>query len=362
MRVTKVGTALVELPLDAPLRTAIHEIRSVCCLLVTLETDAGLVGEGYGFSFHMERLKSIRDFMQTLSPAIIGRDPHDVEAIWAETLRSLNFYGQAGIAILAMNPIDIALWDLVGKAAGQPLYKLFGACRDRVPVYASGGLWLSSNNAELEAEAVKMAAEGFRAVKLRLGSKRWQDDIARIEAVRSGIGNDIALMVDANQGLDFSSALKLGREIERFDLTWYEEPVPTWEHDAHRALAQALDTPIASGESEYTSRGIERMATDGGVDIMMPDLQRMGGYTEMRRAVQYLAVRNVPVAPHIFTEHSLHIVASAPNGMLCEHMPWFAPLFSQSMKIEEDGMIALPQLPGVGFTFDHDRIDGLRKA
>lgn len=360
MRVTQLHTKMVSLPLEAPLRTAIHEISSVCCLLVTLDTDAGLSGEGYGFCFHPERLQSLAQFVDSLAPLVVGRDPHHVEEIWADTLRELNFYGQAGIAVLAMNPIDIALWDLVGKAAGQPLYRLWGACRDRVPAYASGGLWLSTPAGELEAEARGFLDQGFRAMKLRLGSARWQDDVARVEAVRGAIGPDIALMVDANQGLDLARALKLGRELGRFDLVWYEEPVPTWNDDAHRALARALDVSLASGESEYTVRGIRRMVENGCADILMPDLQRMGGYTEMRRAAHYLAAMDIPLSPHIFTEHSLHVLASSPNGFYAEHMPWFAPLFREEMEIDADGMVGLPAGPGTGFTFDSDRIEAFR--
>ncbi|WP_342643126.1 mandelate racemase/muconate lactonizing enzyme family protein [Rhodoligotrophos ferricapiens] len=362
MRITKMETALVDLPLPEPLRTAIHEIKNVCCFLLTLHTDSGLTGEGYGFSFQMNRLKAIRDFTLSLENLVIGRDPHDVEKIWADIQRALNFYGQAGVAVLATNPIDLACWDLIGKAAGQPLYRLFGACRDRVPVYASGGLWLSSDCEALAREARSFRAQNFRAMKLRLGSPRWQDDIARVEAVRDAIGPDIALMVDANQGLNEARALRLGRELERFDLVWYEEPLPTWCDAGHRALAQALDVPLASGETEYTAQGIRRMVEHAGIDIMMPDLQRMGGYTEMRRACQYLAVREVPVSPHIFTEHSLHIVASSPNATWCEHMPWFSALFAEEMTIDADGMVALPDRPGIGFTFDPNKFDKYRLA
>jgi len=360
MRITEMETALVELPLQEPLRTAIHEIRSVCCFLLTLRTDEGLVGEGYGFSFHMDRLRTIRDFTLTLRPLVIGRDPHDTERLWTDLLRGLNFYGQAGVAVLAINPIDLACWDIVGKAANAPLYRLFGACRDRVPAYASGGLWLSADLDQLRREAEGFLAQNFKAMKLRLGSKRWQDDIARVEAVRDVIGADIALMVDANQGLEPPHALKLGRELERFDLVWFEEPLPTWCDDGHRALAAALDVPIASGETEYLASGIRRMAEHAGIDIFMPDLQRMGGYTEMRRVCQYLAVRNQPVSPHIFSEHSLHICASSPNATWLEHMPWFAALFREKMTIDPDGMIGLPTGPGIGFTFDHDKLEKYR--
>ena len=125
-----------------------------------------------------------------------------------------------------MNPLDIACWDIIGKAAERPLYQLWGACRDRVPVYASAGLWMSSGLDELRAEARAFLEQGFKAMKVRLGSARWQDDVARVEALRDVIGDDIALMADSNQGLDLPRALRLGRALERFELKWYEEPLP----------------------------------------------------------------------------------------------------------------------------------------
>lgn len=360
IRITDVRIAIVELPLEKPLRTAIHEISRAATLMVSIDTDAGLTGEGYGFCFDLAKLKSIAQMCESLRSHLIGRDPHDIEAIWAGMFRSLNFYGQAGVAVLAMSPLDIACWDLIGKAAGRPLYKLFGACRDRVPVYASAGLWLSSDIAELRSEAAGFVRQGFKAMKMRLGSPRWQDDVARVEAVRDVIGPDFTLMADANQSLSAIAALRLARALEPCRLAWFEEPMPTWCHKETAALALALDTPIANGETEYTRYGVRTMVEAGAADILMPDLQRMGGYTEMRKAMAYLATLDIPVAPHIFTEHSLHLVASSPNAIYAEHMPWFEPLFQERMTLGSDGLVDLPQGPGVGFRFDWDAVDRWR--
>ncbi|MHA7600868.1 mandelate racemase/muconate lactonizing enzyme family protein [Alicycliphilus sp. T452] len=362
LRITDVRVAAIELPLQKPLRTAIHEIRSVATLMVSVDTDAGLVGEGYCFCFDPNKLRAIAEFVGSLKPKLIDRDPHHVEAIWADLLRSLNFYGQAGIAVLAMSPLDIACWDLIGKAADRPLYQLFGACRDRVPVYASAGLWLSSSLDELQQEARDFMRQGFKAMKLRLGSPRWQDDIVRVEAVREVVGPDFALMADANQSLSAATALRLGRALESSGLTWFEEPLPTWCHKETAELARALDTPIANGETEYTRYGVRAMVEAGAADIMMPDLQRMGGYTEARKAMGYLAAHDIPVAPHIFTEHSLHLVAASPNAIYAEHMPWFEPMFSERMVLGTDGLVDLPRDAGVGFTFNWDAVDRWRIA
>jgi L-alanine-DL-glutamate epimerase-like enolase superfamily enzyme len=362
MLIEKISLDAVSLPLAQPLRTSIHEIRQVYCLLASVHTNLGIVGEGYAFCFGETQLRAIAQMTSSISSRFLQRDPHDIEAIWSEVFRANNFYGQAGVAILAVNPLDVACWDLIGKAADRPLYKLFGACRDRVPVYASGGLWLSSSVAELEREAKAFVSAGFKAMKLRIGSKRWQDDVDRVAAVRNAIGEDVHLMVDVNQGLGADDALRLGRALDGAGLAWFEEPVPTWNDAASAAISARLDTPVASGETEYTRYGIKRLVERQCADIYMPDLQRMGGYTEMRKVIHYLAAHDLPVAPHIFTEHSLHLVASAANATWCEHMPWFEPLFHERMVVDADGMVALPQRAGVGFTFDWDAIAHYRIA
>ncbi|MBV6304348.1 mandelate racemase/muconate lactonizing enzyme family protein [Candidimonas humi] len=361
LHITAVRTARVEIPLERPLRTSIHEISNVCCQLVTLETDAGIVGEGYGFCFNPDRLAAISRFTESLAPLVIGQDPHDVESLWDKFIRDCNFYGQSGVSILAYTPIDVACWDLIGKAANAPLYRLFGACRDRVPAYASGGLWLSASLDELVAQAREFLRQGFRAMKMRLGSANWKDDVARVEAVRAAIGDGVTLMADANQGLSLHEALRLGRALEPFNLAWYEEPVPTWQDDAAAKLVDSLSMPLASGETEYTRYGIRRMVQNRAAEVLMPDLQRMGGYTEMMKVARYLATFDLAVAPHIFTEHSLHVVASASNATWCEHMPWFAPLFHETMALESDGTIRLPQRAGTGFTFNWDQIEAYRR-
>jgi L-alanine-DL-glutamate epimerase-like enolase superfamily enzyme len=181
-------------------------------------------------------------------------------------------------------------------------------------------VWLSSNITELEQKAKALVSAGFKAMKLRLGSKRWQDTVNRVAAVNNAIGGDMRLMVDVNQGLSVGNALRLGRALDSFGLAWFEEPVPTWNDARSAAIAPRLDTLVASRETEYTRYGIKRMVEAQCADIHILDLQRMGGYTETCKVIQYLVAHGLPKAPHIFTEHSLHLVAAAANATWCEHM------------------------------------------
>jgi L-alanine-DL-glutamate epimerase-like enolase superfamily enzyme len=224
-------------------------------------------------------------------------------------------------------------------------------------VYASGGLFLPTTIDGLQSEARAFVEAGFKAMKIRIGGKHWKDDIARVAAVREAIGPDIGLMADANQSLSGIEGMRLGQALEPFGLEWFEEPVVTWNDRDSSAIAAALSTPVASGETEYTRYGIRRMVENSAADIYMPDLQRMGGYSEMRKAVHYLAAHDLPVAPHLFTEHTMHIAASAPNATWCEATDWFEPLFRERSTINANGTVSLPERPGVGFTFDRDGLE-----
>ncbi len=355
MIITGFKTTLVDVPLARPIATAIHKIESVGCVLLELETDQGLVGESLVQTLNGARLQSLHEMLLGFSHQVEGRDAHDIGAIWQDIWREMNPIGHKGFSIYALSAIDTACWDLIGKAAEQPLHRVFGACRDRVDTYASGGLWLSQSIDELLAEAAAFIDAGFRAMKIRLGSAKIGDDVERVRALREAIGADIGLYADANQSLSVKHAIRLGRELEQFDLVWFEEPVVYHDLDGCAEVRAALDTPIASGETEYTRYGMRDILAAGAVDVLMPDLQRIGGLSEMRRVAAIASAYEVPISSHLFTEHSLCIAGSEPGCISVEHMPWNAPLFNEPMEIA-DGKILIPSRPGSGFTFDRDAI------
>ncbi len=359
MKITGLKCVQVEIPLEKPIRTAIHDIRSVGCVLVTLDTDEGISGEAYNFTMNAIRLDTLQTMIESLAPHVIGADACNVEGIWEAMWRDINFFGHKGISIFAISTLDTACWDIVGKAAAQPLYKLFGACRESVDVYASGGLWLSLSIDELVEEARSFLADGFRAMKIRVGKQRIDEDVERVAAVRETIGPGVVLMADANQGFTASHAIRLGRRLEELGLEWFEEPVPAWDLEGHAAVAAALDTPIASGETEYTRYGMRDMLNAKAADILMPDLQRIGGLTELRRVANLASSFDVPISTHIFTEQSLSIAGSVANCIYLEHMPWFQDLYQEEMRLV-DGRMTMPRGSGLGFTFDPDAVDRYR--
>ncbi|MGI9317345.1 MAG: mandelate racemase/muconate lactonizing enzyme family protein [bacterium] len=351
MKITQLKTTLVDVPLAKPIATAIHAMRSVGCVLVELETDEGVTGESYAFTLNGVRLSALNETVLGFSHQVEGRDPHRVTEIGQAMWTEMNPTGHAGFPIAALATIDMACWDIIGKAANQPLHKLFGACRDKVKTYASGGLWLSQSIDECVGEAAGFIDQGFRSMKIRLGNEKISDDVARVRAVREAIGPEIELLSDANQGLTIKHAIRLAREIEEFDIGWLEEPVSYLNLQGHADVRSATDIAIASGETEYTRFGMHRILEAEAVDVLMPDLQRVGGFSEFRRAAALASVYHVPVSTHLFTEQSLCVAASEPNCISVEHMPWFSSLFNESMVLE-DGYLQVPNRSGIGFTFD----------
>ena len=359
MKVVAVDTDVVTVALDEPIGSALGQIRDFGCILVTLRTDAGITGENLVFTLNNRRTRVLKSMVDELADLVIGRDAGHIAGFWARAWTDINFLGHKGVPVVGISAIDGALWDALGKSLCTPIYRLIGGARDRVPVYHSGGLWLSLSIPELIEQAQRFVGEGFTAMKMRLGSADPRDDVARVKAVREAIGPDIRLMADANQGQSEASAIRLGRMLEEYDLTWFEEPLPAWDLDGLARVAAALDTPVASGETEYTRYGFRRMLELRSADILMPDLQRVGGVSEFVRVGHMAESFDVPVSSHLFPETSLQVLCGLANANFLEYMPWFSPLYSEEL-VFDDGQAVVPERPGWGFTFNRDYVRHLQ--
>ena len=361
MKVTRVETRCVTVKLDKPIGSALGQLHSFGCILVFVHCDSGIVGENLIFTLNARRTRVLQSMVEEMADLIIGRDAGHIAGFWARAWRDINFLGHKGVPVVGISALDGALWDALGKMSNLPIYRILGGAQDRVPVYHSGGLWLSSSDKELVAEAERFAAAGFRAMKMRLGSPEPATDVARVRAVRTAIGPKIKLMADANQGLTESQAIRLGRALEEFDLTWFEEPLPAWDLDGLARVAAALDTPIASGETEYTRYGFRRMLELRSADILMPDLQRVGGVSEFIRVGHMAESYDIPVSSHLFPETSLQVLGALANTIYLEYMPWFSKLYNETIKFAE-GQAIVPERPGWGFTFNQDYVSHLERA
>ncbi|MFN3745918.1 MAG: mandelate racemase/muconate lactonizing enzyme family protein [Hyphomicrobiaceae bacterium] len=360
MRVTDLRTITVELPLPRPTLNASgmgHD--RIRCVLVFLDTDVGVTGESFLFTNGGRRIEVLEAMVMSLKPAVVGTELRDTERLWDRLWRELYFLGHKGVTIFGLAAIDTALWDAKGKALGASLTRLIGRAHDRIPVYASTGLWLSATIDELASEAAGYVAQGFAGVKMRVGKKHIEEDVERVAAVRKAIGPKVALMCDASRGFTPEHAVRLCRKLEAFGLAWFEEPVPPYDYRGSGRVAAAIDTPIASGETEATRYGFREMLAHGSADIWMADLARVGGVSEFIKVAHLAASHDIAISNHLFTEQSLSLLGAFANATWLEYMPWTAMLYRERLTIE-DGHVAVPDRPGLGFTFDTDAIERYR--
>ncbi len=357
MKITKLTLKVVSIPLPTPIPSARIIIKTADCILAMLETDEGAVGEGMVFTLNGHRLSVLHEVIRSLEPLVVGLDPGMSGMFWARAWADIAFLGHRGATMVGLSAIDMALWDLRGKQAGLNVSRLLGACRETLPLYRSGSMRLSASIDQLQAEASALVHAGYRAMKMSLGKPTAQEDVARVRAVREALGPDIQLMADCNQQFTADRAIRLGRMLEAFALGWIEEPVPYHDHASEALVAMALDTPIASGESEYARFGMLEMLRQKSADILMPDLQRMGGPTEMMKVAHLAEVNNVQIAPHLFAEMSLSLAAAMPNALFVEHMPWFEPLYGEPIHMDAEGNAIVPSAPGWGYSFDREAVE-----
>ena len=351
-------------------------------LLVEIETDERVIGigeAGVGGGVTQDVIKRV------LEPMLIGEDPFLIEGLWQKMFARTRQYGRRGVVMNAISGIDIALWDIAGKVAGLPLHRLFGACRDSVEAYASGGFYQEGKSVDdLAGEAEGYRACGFKGMKMKVGRNpstqthlrhlvdhaqlcevEPEVDIARVAAVRRALGGQAKLMVDVNCAWSASFAIEMGRKFEPYKLDWIEEPVATDDIDGSARVAEALVTPIAGYETEIGLYGFRELITRGAVDIVQPDLAWAGGFSECRRIAALAHAHHLMVTPHAFAgavllAASLHFIASIPNGLALEFDQnpngLRDELLKEPIRIDSDGMIKLPERPGLGIELDHSAV------
>jgi D-galactarolactone cycloisomerase len=323
--------------------------------LVRVLTDTGLVGLGAAYS-HPDLVRTIIE--GNLRAHLIGEDPLEIERIWAKLYSLTRWYGRKGVAVSAIGGIDIALWDLKAKSFGEPLYRLLGAAKGEVPAYASGLFW-HDDVAELEREAARHRARGFRRVKMRIGRNEAYD-VAAVEAAARGIGSDGEVIVDGSHRFSVEGAVRMGRVLAANHVFWFEEPFPPEDLDSYVALRGRIPTPLAAGENEFGVQGFRELLRAGAVDIAQPDACRTGGITEARRVAELANHLGVRIAPHTWSDAvalvaNAHLVASLENGVTVEvdqtGNPFIDELLAEPLEIV-DGLLRLPDAPGLGIELD----------
>ncbi|MBW2305678.1 MAG: mandelate racemase/muconate lactonizing enzyme family protein [Deltaproteobacteria bacterium] len=364
MRITDIRAYTLSAPLDKPWKIAGMVMSEMTATMVEVESDSGLVG--YGEALTRLGPSATREIVTSiLKPILLGADPMDVDVLWGRMFSTMKTRGHwKGFMIEAMSGVDIALWDLLGKALNQPVSRLLGGRHhEKLEAYASSIMLME--RAEMVQEAEDLVRRGFKKIKVKVGLD-VETDFGNIKAIREAVGPDIGIMLDANCGYAIDGALRLGTMLEPLNILWFEEPVPPYDSDGYAKLSETLRIPIAGGESEFTRWGFRDLILNGKVSIIQPDIARCGGFTEYRKIAALAGAHGIPIAPHTGASGAVSIAAtvqlcsSLSNLYIYEHMYTENPLREDILKESvlecEMGAVQVPAGPGLGIEVDHQKL------
>jgi len=356
VKISSIESHIVRLPAEEPLADGPPAFGPTYDF-VTLEvgTDQGLQGVGLTF-FGGALTGTLKAAVDALGRLAIGMDPRNPERVAATLAAAANSAGPGGIYTLALAAIDIALWDIRGKACGLPVSTMLGGLRESVPTYASGALMRPFPLDVMERSAACLVERGFRQMKMQLalpGHTSPAIEVERARKIRAAIGPEIDLMCDINQRWDVRQAISIGSRLEEFNLYWLEDVVACDDYTGMARVADALATPLAAGEYVYGLAPFRHMLAAAAVDIPMIDVLRAGGITQWMKIAALAEAFNLPVVSHLLPEIHVHMIAAIPNGLTVEYMPWSCRLFEE-VPLPRGGLLAVPQKPGLGLVFDRD--------
>ena len=342
IKITGLETDLLRIP-AAPYSDAIHDFGGDGGgVVLRLKTDAGITGWGYSnFGMVSGGPRVVQAILEhEIKPVLMGQDPAFPRRIRADLWRALEYQGVQGVTQFAMSVVDIAVWDILGKAAGLPVYKMLGAVRDRMPVYAMCG-WYRPNDkdhSQYKRTINETLEIGYRAFKVKVGKYGLDDDAERIEVGFKTAGKGVRIMVDANQAFNRVEALRRGRVYQQLGCFWYEEPLVPHDHEGYAELAAALDMRIATGENEYNRHAFMDLLLKKGADVVQPDNRRAGGPTEWMEIAAIADAFGVELASHGGGAVNMNLLCAIPNAIYME---------SGGKQKLVDGEAPAPDAPGM---------------
>jgi mandelate racemase len=346
------------LKLKRPVVARIATIADWPLILIDLTTEEGIVGRSYLEPYTAKAMRYLIPALHDFGEMLKGRKVSPTE-LYELARKSLHFVGYQGLSMIAVSGLDMAAWDALAKAANMPLCVLLGGSVGPVRSYNSNGLWLQEPDVVAE-EAIELRDEGgFTALKLRLGRDRVRDDLATLEAVRNAVGEDMQLMVDFNQGLNLGEALHRCHAIDDLGLAWIEEPIVYDNLDGYTQLAAELKTPIQIGENFYGPRDLHKAVQAKACDFVMPDFMRIGGVTGWLRAAAIAGTAGVPMSTHLYPEVAAHVMRVTETAHWLEWQDWADPILQTPYEIE-DGLLHIPDVPGIGVDWNEDAVTANR--
>ncbi|MCH7734319.1 MAG: mandelate racemase/muconate lactonizing enzyme family protein [Chloroflexi bacterium] len=358
MKIASHEIIVVDNPLERPFMAAgVIPSSSLRHVILKLRTDDGIEGLGWSFSHSHRMLPALVSAIDDIATHIEGADPLMREAIAADILKVTGWAGE-GMTHWVQATINIALWDIAGKALGQPVWKLLGGhSAETVPTYASGHMWRDYTLDELSETAGELKERGFTGMKFRCGAEATAaDEGERARVVRQAVGDDVQLMIDINGGWDIPRTVAAARQFEAYDIFWLEDPIDHRDLQGYRQLVNLLDISITQGEYYYGYQSFLTLVNAGAADIVMIDTHHVGGIDGWMKAAAICNAAHRPIATHLSPEIAVHLGAAAPGVMMVEYMPWSFGLFNEPMEIDAAGRLKVPQAPGLGVSLNEDAI------
>ena len=352
-RIAEVRAELLRMPLPRPMMSGSSSgkkggpVSHINMPVVFITTEDGIRGLGYAWSLLGGATATRCVLRDDFAPLLVGEDALDNERLWNKLYRRLQTVGRIGLVTQAMSAVDLALWDIKGRVAGLPVYKLLGGRRESAPCYGSDGGWLYMTVPEMLKEFEGYLGQGMMGVKMKIGHEDYRKDIQRVREVRKALGDEVWIAVDANQKWDFPTALRVGRELEQLGVAWFEEPM----------LCEHI--PVAMGETLGSRFEFDAYIRAGAADILQPDIVRVGGITEMVKIAALADVAGLPLAPHHMMESTIQAACGVMESAPIEYMPWVAAAFAEPARIE-NGRLLPPPGPGLGLTIPEETIKRYR--
>jgi L-alanine-DL-glutamate epimerase-like enolase superfamily enzyme len=358
IKITSAVAYLVDVEVERVRTDAVQSFIKQETIFVEISGSDGGSGLGYSYTIGTGGRAVLALLRDSLLPRLIGQDPRRVEAVWRDLFAANRSTTVGAVTSLALAAVDTALWDLRCKAAGLPLWVYAGGAKDRVPLYDTEGGWLHLETEELVAGAKASQAAGWGGVKIKVGRSPVAD-AERLAAVRAAVGPEMDLMVDANQSLTAPEAIRRARLLEPSDLYWFEEPMPADDVAGHAAMAAAVTTPIAVGESMYSVGQFADYLTRRAAGIVQVDVARIGGITPWLKVAHLAEAHNVLVCPHFLMELHVSLCCAVPNSQYLEYIPQLRAITKREIDIDGGAALA-PASPGLGIEWDRDAIDDRR--
>jgi len=363
MKITRVETALARVPLkQRTITDSQSKVDAVDFLQVTLSTDDGITGYGMNWSYTPGLRAAQVAVDDDYAPILLGGDPVQRKELVRRCYYSNHFVGRVGATQVGLAAVEFALWDLICRAAKQPLWKYLGPCRDRVKAYSTDGGWLSWSVDDLVRDATRLVERGFDAVKVKLGRPDPSEDLARVKAVRHAIGSKVKLMTDVNCAWSLGTAQYWGSRLAEHEVFWLEEPMHPFDVKAHAQLARSISVPIAVGETIYTKYAFRDFIEAGAVHVVQADATKLSGIDEWLEVAALASAANLPLVPHTNVQHKLHVqlAAATPAVLMVENCyESIADIWEEPIYVK-NGYYELPEGPGVGLKIRDEVISATR--